>query len=118
MLTQTLASLDLTADILASSTAKPATENAQVTSSKQNAVIYREITRETTAFANLPESNSALTSTDEDNEKLDTRYANDTEEDFKVGQVAKKVKIEVKVEDDEEIDVERLDEADPMWRPW
>ncbi|KAK1129461.1 hypothetical protein K0M31_019188 [Melipona bicolor] len=119
VLTQTLASLDLTVDILASSMAKPATENAQVTSSKQqNAATYRGVTRETTAFANPPESNSALTSTVEDNEKLDTRYANDTEEEFKVGQVAKKVKVEVKVEDDEEIDVERVDEADPMWRPW
>lgn len=107
MLTQTLASLDLTADILA----KPATENAQVTSSKQNAVTYRGITRETA-------SNSALTSSVDDKEKLDTRYATDTEEDLKVGQVAKKVKMEVKVEDDEEIDVERVDEADPMWRPW
>ncbi|CAD1479249.1 unnamed protein product, partial [Heterotrigona itama] len=92
----------------------PATKNVQVTSSKQNAMTYRE----TTAFPNPPESNSALTSTVDDKEKLDARYATDTEEDFKVGQVAKKVKMEVKVEDDEEIDVERVDEADPMWRPW
>lgn len=39
--------------------------------------------------------------------------------DSKEGQTAEKVKTEIKVEDEEEIDVERVDEVDPdMWRPW
>ncbi|XP_060827468.1 enhancer of split mgamma protein-like [Bombus pascuorum] len=115
MLTQTLASLDLTADILAPLITSSARENVQVTSSNQNAMACRGVIRERIALNISPECD--ITVTMENKEKLNTRCHSQAK-DFTEERVAKRVKTEVKVEDDEEIDVERVDEADPMWRPW
>lgn len=115
MLTQTLASLDLTADILAPLITNSARENVQVTSSNQNAMPCRGVIRERIALNVSPESDTTVTLGNK--EKSNTR-CHFHAKDFTEERVAKRVKTEVKVEDDEEIDVERVDEADPMWRPW
>ncbi|XP_033187211.1 enhancer of split mgamma protein-like [Bombus vosnesenskii] len=115
MLTQTLASLDLTADILAPLITNSARENVQVTSSNQNAMPCRGVIHEKIVLNISPECDTTVTL--ENKKKLNTRCRSHAK-DFTEERVAKRVKTEVKVEDDEEIDVERVDEADPMWRPW
>ncbi|KOC61040.1 Enhancer of split mbeta protein [Habropoda laboriosa] len=110
VLTQILASLNLTADLLAPSLANSTIENVQVISANQNAMTHRGTIRDIS-----PQCNTITTV--DDSKEMDTKCISETK-DRKVEQAAKKVKTEVKVEDDEEIDVERVDEADPMWRPW
>ncbi|XP_017755475.1 PREDICTED: enhancer of split mgamma protein-like, partial [Eufriesea mexicana] len=113
-LTQTLANLELTADLLTSSTANSAIDSVRVTSSRQSTVVYRGLPRDGVNF-NI--SSDIDTTTAKSSENLDPRCNSDTK-DVKEERASKRVKTEVKAEDDEEIDVERVDEADPMWRPW
>ncbi|XP_026671922.1 enhancer of split mgamma protein-like isoform X2 [Ceratina calcarata] len=108
LLTQILASLDLTTDPLASSILNANINSAEATD--QNPTMHNETICERVAV-DIDETISA------DNRKDLSACASETK-DFKEGQIAKKVKAEIKIEDDEEIDVERVDEADPMWRPW
>lgn len=115
MLTQTLASLDLTADLLASSIP---IDNVQVACSNQNAATYRERIPDSAITFNIPSGCNSGT-TLENGEKLERGRISEMAKDSKEGQTAEKVKTEIKVEDEEEIDVERVDEVDPdMWRPW
>lgn len=113
VLTQTLASLDLTTDLLASSIP---IDNIQVASSNQNAVTYRGRIPDAITF-NIPSGCNSGT-TVENGEKLERGCISEISKDLKEGQTVEKVKTEIKVEDEEEIDVERVDEVDPMWRPW
>lgn len=114
-LTQILASLNLTADLTVLSNTNLSIENVQVTSSNENATSYRETIHETVAFRISPECNVARAV--QNNEKLDTSSVSRSQ-DLQEHRAAKKVKTDVKAEDDEEIDVERVDDVDPMWRPW
>lgn len=115
MLTQTLASLDLTADLLASSIP---IDNVQVACSNQNAATYRGRIPDSAITFNIPSGCNSGT-TLENGEKLERGRISEMAKDSKEGQTAEKVKTEIKVEDEEEIDVERVDEVDPdMWRPW
>ncbi|CAK9816992.1 Enhancer of split mbeta protein [Anthophora quadrimaculata] len=116
VLTQILASLNLTADLLAPSVTNTAVENVQVISANQNATSYRGTIHDAVVCNISPRCNG-VTAVD-DSKKLEARCISEAKDHPKEEQVAKKVKTEVKVEDDEEIDVERVDEADPMWRPW
>ncbi|KAG9429705.1 enhancer of split mgamma protein [Apis mellifera carnica] len=111
VLTQTLASLDLTADLLASSI--PIDKSA---SPNQNAITYRGRIPDAVTF-NIPSGCNSGTNV-ENGEKLERGCVSEMSRDSKEGQTEEKVKIEIKVEDEEEIDVERVDDVDPMWRPW
>ena len=106
MLTQTLASLDLTADLLASSI--PIDKSA---SPNQNAITYRGRIPDAVTF-NIPSGCNSGTNV-ENGEKLERGCVSEMSRDSKEGQTEEKVKIEIKVEDEE-----RVDDVDPMWRPW
>ncbi|CAL7933922.1 unnamed protein product [Xylocopa violacea] len=113
-LAQILASLDLTADLLAPANANSTIDNVQATSPEKNVMTYRGTIRDTIRFNVSLQCNTA---TDNINKNSSANRIVEAE-DVKERQVAKDVKTEVKMEDEEEIDVESVDEADPMWRPW
>ncbi|XP_034180275.2 enhancer of split mbeta protein [Osmia lignaria lignaria] len=113
ILTQILANLNLTVDLVTPPLGNPV-EDSRVTSTNQNAINYPGAVRDG-AF-NLPTACNSVGMID----KKDTIDRADVSEmkDSREQRAAKRIKTEVRAEDDEEIDVERVDETDPMWRPW
>nr|XP_003701965.1 PREDICTED: enhancer of split mgamma protein-like isoform X1 [Megachile rotundata]XP_012137580.1 PREDICTED: enhancer of split mgamma protein-like isoform X1 [Megachile rotundata] len=114
LLTQILANLNLKVDLASPALVNPAIEDNRVTSTSQNVINYANTTTETTTLNLSTRRNS--TTMIEDTEAVDEDGSRI--KDSREQRAAKRVKTEMKIEDDEEIDVERVDEADPMWRPW
>lgn len=89
-------------------------EDSRVTSTNQNAINYPGAVRDAAFNLSTAGNSAAMTDNKETIDRADVSGIKDSREQ----RAAKRVKTEVRAEDDEEIDVERVDEADPMWRPW
>lgn len=90
-------------------------QDIRVSSSNQNVIINCETSHDRVAV-NSPLQYSSVPPVD-NNEKSNSNDVSRTK-GIEEKQTVKKIKAEVKAEDDEEIDVEHVDKADPMWRPW
>ncbi|XP_076680672.1 uncharacterized protein LOC143375456 isoform X2 [Andrena cerasifolii] len=90
-------------------------QDTSVTSSNQNATVNCGTNSDAVAISISSKCNSAVAIGN--NENSNTTCISRTK-NLKEKETVKRVKVEVKVEDDEEIDVEHVDKADPMWRPW
>ncbi|XP_076234431.1 enhancer of split mgamma protein [Calliopsis andreniformis] len=90
-------------------------QESRLTSSNKTVASSCEQNLDAASF-NISSQYSSPHSTDTD-EKSNSSCVSQAKE-LEEKQTVTKVKAEVRVEDDEEIDVEHVDKVDPMWRPW
>ncbi|XP_076654923.1 transcription factor HES-2 [Halictus rubicundus] len=86
-------------------------QDTNVTSSEKSTTITCK------ANQSVP-SATCNTITNVNNDKEQTSDCISDVKDLRYQRTLEKVKVEVKDEDEEEIDVEHVDKQDPMWRPW
>lgn len=88
-------------------------QDTNVTSSEKRTTITSEA-KQSVSSAPPPRN----TTTNVNNNKKQTSDCTLDVKDLRYQRTLEKVKVEVKDEDEEEIDVEHVDKQDPMWRPW